>query len=77
MVLSAINIGANYKSVLVIDEIYLNNQRTHILFESILKDLPDSEIDVNELEILSAEKVNSMEIFTVPNPLNPNRCEFI
>ena len=47
MVLSAINMVSNYKSVLVIDEIYLNNQRTNILFEHILKNLEDKQIDVD------------------------------
>ena len=34
-VLSVWNLGAAYKAAQVIDEIYLNNQRTHLLFKDI------------------------------------------
>lgn len=37
MVLTAVNITASYLSVKVIDEIYLNNQRSFILFDEFFK----------------------------------------
>ena len=67
ILLSAVNLGASYMSVKVIDEIYLNNQRAFILFNEFFK----------SRRVMSVEETNSQEIFTLPTIMNLNNCKFI
>lgn len=65
--LTCVNIGTSYLSAKVIDEIYFNNQRAFLLFNEYMK----------TKTILSAELVNHMEVFYLPNIINLKVCKFI
>jgi hypothetical protein len=67
LLLSSISIAATYKSAAVIDEVYLNNQRAKLAFDSYF-----------ETGVLpSVAQVNAFEVFHMPNFLNFKRCSFI
>ena len=67
IVLSSISIGATYLSAAVIDEIYLNNQRAKLLFDSYFENQ----------SMPSVEIVNANEVFHLPNFMNFKRCSFV
>lgn len=67
MVLTAMNITTSYLSAKVIDELYLNNQRAHLLFTKFL----------DEKFIGSAADINHQEVFYLPNFINTRLCKFI
>lgn len=68
-VLTIMNIAASYLSAKVIDELYLNNQRAFLLFNDYLKD--------KERLIHTAEYINHIEVFYLPNLINSKVCKFI
>lgn len=67
MALTAISTWATYHSAIVIDEIYLNNQRANLAFDEYFK--------TNSFG--SVKKINEQEIFYLPSFLNKKRCSFI
>lgn len=68
-VLTFINLYSTYTSANLIDEVYLNNQRSKILFDELLA-------DGNET-MPSMKHINDRSNFTVPNFLNWHHCKFI
>eukprot|EP00347_Sterkiella_histriomuscorum_P003816 403362828 len=68
-VLTVMNIAASYYSAKVIDELYLNNQRAFLLFNEFFKS--------NEKLIHTAEYINDIEAFYLPNVINLKICKFI
>lgn len=68
-VLTIMNITASYLSAKVIDEVYLNNQRAYLLFNDYFKN--------EEKVIHTAEYINHIEAFYLPNLINTKVCKFI
>lgn len=66
-VLTAVNVFGSYMSVRVIDEVYLNNQRSYILFNEFFKDK----------NVKNVEEINNQENFCLPNLMNSKNCKFI
>jgi len=69
--LTFVNLYSTYSSANLIDEVYLNNQRSKILFDQFL--LREN----TTKQIPSMREVNALSNFTVPNFLNWHHCRFI
>lgn len=67
--LTAINLYTTYKSVDNITEIYLNNQRSKLLFDQYLAEGND--------RMPTMREINSQEFISVPNFLNKHYCRFV
>lgn len=70
-VLTFVNLYATYTSANLIDEVYLNNQRSKLLFDELL-----SEKNVTG-EIPPMKTINDLSTFTLPNFMNWHYCRFV
>jgi hypothetical protein len=86
LVLSAVNMYASYKSALVVNENYLNNNRAALIFDRYFQSpelsvaQQEEKLGNNEQPVRTIEDVhivNLKEKFYVPNLLNFCRCKYI
>ena len=71
-ILTFINLYSTYTSANLIDEIYLNNQRSKLLFDNYL-----SGADEGERVVPSMKTINNLANFTLPNFMNWQYCRYI
>ena len=70
-VLTFINLYATYASANLIDEVYLNNQRSKLLFDEMLSSKNQTG------KVPTMKEINDRSNFTVPNFMNWHYCRFI
>ena len=70
-VLTFVNLYSTYTSANLIDEVYLNNQRSKLLFDELFSKQNETG------RIPSMKEINDKSNFTVPNFMNWHYCRFV